>query len=512
MFKAFGQQTPTGSEDAVSWATWSDGAGGTVSVVGDADWGKLSLPQSGAEGRSAVYDLGNTATRTFYLTENRYGTGDNEPSLQIRGSTTLFAQDDELPAWVDYTTPVSYAWRYVQVRGLIGTILPQNLLTAPDVLLEDFETADDWTAANGSLAANTTAGQFKTGTQSIKLTTDSGATATMTKTISLDNLDNYGFLGIWAFIHNAVSSYTSITIRVSSTTDFSKNFSYTFLRAGSTTGTLPWQNRASYLRAPIGDMTNTGGESWDNTMIRLRIEVASASGIVAASIDDFVGGYKRVPVIMMYHDDGTTPLYNNGAFAKHVELGIPANLYLTASGIRSDATGSMTLAMLTELYNAGWCIASHGFGGFLHCFGDLTQTQQELDVGATQLYIRDILKLPGSERHFSYMGGGTVFDNNTAQTALSNTEALTARMGWGYARPAFYPPGDWYNIECASDVNVTSLEDMEDLIDATISKGQFLQIGFDQLDSTGWTYRRLPSASGLYQGEARCRVDVCRNN
>lgn len=115
MFKAFGQQTPTGGEDAVSWATWSNGAGGPVAVVGDADWGKLSLSMAGGEGRSAVYDLGNAATRTFYLTENRYGTGQNNAVMQIRGALTSFLQDDAVPVWEEYTAPIERTWRYVQV-------------------------------------------------------------------------------------------------------------------------------------------------------------------------------------------------------------------------------------------------------------------------------------------------------------------------------------------------------------------------------------------------------------
>ena len=108
-------QSPTGGEDAVSWQTWSDGAAGTPNVTGDADWGKLSLQLSGAEGRSAVYDLGSAVARTFTLTENRYGTGAEDAVLQIRGSTTSFLQDDEVPVWEEYTAPISRVWRYVQV-------------------------------------------------------------------------------------------------------------------------------------------------------------------------------------------------------------------------------------------------------------------------------------------------------------------------------------------------------------------------------------------------------------
>lgn len=116
MSKAFGQQTPTQGEDAVSWQTFSDGAGGIPNTTVDIDWGKLSLQTAGAEGRSAVYDLGASRTRKFKLTENRYGNGSGSAVLQIRGSTTIFTQDDTVVDWETYTAPVEHDWQWVQVR------------------------------------------------------------------------------------------------------------------------------------------------------------------------------------------------------------------------------------------------------------------------------------------------------------------------------------------------------------------------------------------------------------
>lgn len=127
MAKAFGEQNPTLGEDAVSWQTWSDGAAGIPNVTVNADWGKLSLQLSGAEGRSAVYDLGSAATRKFTLTENRYGTGAEDALLQIRGDTSSFLQDAVLPVWETYSVAISRGWRYVQVRE--STFYSEDILT-----------------------------------------------------------------------------------------------------------------------------------------------------------------------------------------------------------------------------------------------------------------------------------------------------------------------------------------------------------------------------------------------
>lgn len=114
--KAFGEQNPIQGETPVSWQTWSNGSGSVPTIDGDSDWGKLKLDLSGEEGRSAVYDLGSEATRTFTLTENRYGTGQDDATLQIRTSTTSFNQDDESPSWATYSSPLSVNCRYVQIR------------------------------------------------------------------------------------------------------------------------------------------------------------------------------------------------------------------------------------------------------------------------------------------------------------------------------------------------------------------------------------------------------------
>jgi len=100
----------------VSWQTWSDGAAGQPTIIGDQDWGKIELDLND-EGRSRVYDFGSVGSRTITVTENRYGTGQGTATLQIRGQNTTFNQDDIGPSWENYTTPVNRSWRFIQVRA-----------------------------------------------------------------------------------------------------------------------------------------------------------------------------------------------------------------------------------------------------------------------------------------------------------------------------------------------------------------------------------------------------------
>lgn len=104
-------------ETASPWTLWDDGAGGPATVSGDSSWGKLNLG-IGTEARSRVYDFGDANSRQYYLTENRYGTGQGTATLQIRGDTAPFIQDDNSVTWETYTVPITRFWRYVQVREM----------------------------------------------------------------------------------------------------------------------------------------------------------------------------------------------------------------------------------------------------------------------------------------------------------------------------------------------------------------------------------------------------------
>ena len=117
----WGEEFPLAGETPVSWAVWSDGAGGSPVIDGDADWGKLKLIL-GDEGRSNVIDLGVATELIFTLTENLYGTGSGSATLQIRGDINVFTQDSgEPPNWENYAIPITRTWRYIQVREIKST-------------------------------------------------------------------------------------------------------------------------------------------------------------------------------------------------------------------------------------------------------------------------------------------------------------------------------------------------------------------------------------------------------
>ena len=111
---AFGEENPT-DENPESWVTWSDGAAGSPTIIGDADWGQLKV-QLNASGQSAVKDLGSVKARIIVLKRDKYGSGSGSITIYIRGQAATFNQDDGSPSWEEYTIPIRKDWRYIQAK------------------------------------------------------------------------------------------------------------------------------------------------------------------------------------------------------------------------------------------------------------------------------------------------------------------------------------------------------------------------------------------------------------
>lgn len=403
-------------------------------------------------------------------------------------------------------------------------VLPKNgQYLGPDVLLEDFEAVDDWTAANGSVAANTTAGQFRTGTQSIKLTTDAAATATMTKTVSWAGLGSYEWIGFWFYMHDIVANYakfTSITFSISSTADFSKSFSYTLTPNGTPNGLLAWPYGNPWLvyRVPLTSFTNNGSESWSNTMIRIRFTLVSSSGVVEVSFDDLEAGYKRIASVLFRHDGPYDQVVTTGASNLHYQYGMRGDLYIGMQPVISAASHRQTPTMIKRLYDEGWCVGSYHYGsiGTTHGMGDYTLAQQEWFWGNLFPWIRTVLNCPGGERHCTFSGAATLMNNADSPTALANIQGLTALGGYGSDRGSsfpspYLPPGDLTNIEFRI-MGTTTLANAKAMIDSVIARGQYLIYNFDALDAAGITSANYMSWIDYIYGLWKQGFDLSAND
>ena len=98
----------------ISWGNWLMSGGGAVTVIGDADWGKLQLV-TGELAQGPVFQAG-AGVHPIEVIKNRYGSGQGNFKVWIRGQNTNFAQLSGSPSWEEWTDIVEKSWFYGQVR------------------------------------------------------------------------------------------------------------------------------------------------------------------------------------------------------------------------------------------------------------------------------------------------------------------------------------------------------------------------------------------------------------
>lgn len=230
-------------------------------------------------------------------------------------------------------------------------------LTSAGTLIEDFDLASEWTTDSTLYNATVTRFTREIGGLSIRTSLKSTATSGyITKTINLDMSNLYtpamslDYHSMGNFSISAYSSTAKITIEFSSTSDFSKSFKYT----------SPYMENCGFQRIQVGstEWTNTGGESWSNTMIRMRIGLSTLSAGLMPMIhlDELRGGVVTTPYvsIVMY---GTYQGQYDHAFPALTSRGLKATLLPNVPMVgRSPITPSIPPALVGAL---GWSSAKH---------------------------------------------------------------------------------------------------------------------------------------------------------
>jgi hypothetical protein len=350
-------------------------------------------------------------------------------------------------------------------------MLPQNLLINPGTLYEDFETAGDWTAASGTCAANTS--QFKTGTQSMKLSTNSGATATMTKTVNLDLSGDWQSLDIWLYIHNSTFTDYGGSILL-----------YLGNNSGLTNALRAWIGTNQILTTGwhclhIGksDFNVVSAGTFASPIIRVQVRVQGATGKVAeVSFDSLYIGINRIPAVWLRYDDGYSSQYTCFQYMK--PLGIRASVSVQTN------LSNISAAQYQEMDAAGWCMANHT--NATTDLTTLTEAQQETQIlgGYNALVAAG---LPKGAKYLVYPSGNSNIDTDIAmanlgmlngQGAGTNTTAQGFRM---IALP-YAPTSKIIGIAITSS---TSVATFKGYIDLAINCGYIMQLYFHDVGNTG---------------------------
>lgn len=340
--------------------------------------------------------------------------------------------------------------------------LPQNYVINSGTLFEDFESG--WTRDNGAdTVVCPSTDYFKTGSGSTKFTVGAGRTnGSFTKTIN--SVIDIGVSSMWVYIVDpAKLGSTGIVFYISSTADFSVYFTCSYPAASLHKG---W-NKLQFKKTK---WSATGGESWANTMIRLRIRLyADGTNANTAYFDSFyIKEYYR-PKLMIHFDDCFESAYDEG-YAYMNAKGMKGTLFCINTSI--GALNYMTLSELQTVYSNGWDIGVHGLT-------DLTtlenQAAMSADIATNKAYLVSN-NLTRAIEHYAYPSGSY---NDTAESAVSSNGIRTARTV--QIRVQSVIPDEALRLNAVSITNATSLATANGYVDEAIASGGMYTLIFHQL-------------------------------
>lgn len=287
-------------------------------------------------------------------------------------------------------------WAWMERAGLVAeyfaeATLPQNYQLFPGSVLFNGNTGVAGLTTNTKgFGPGTTTGTDNThplyiktpgNTKSLKVSIDATAGQTshnLEWTINQSFERAGGTFGFWVSAPDDANTLPDFILLVSSS-PFSKYFALPVRRYTRQHDGQTW-NFISFHRDV---MTNTGGESWTNTMTRVRLQVLMPAGKTGDVYVDtgYYAFYDRPKVVFIF-DDGYATAKSEG-YDYMAPRGLHGAVAVNSSLV--GGLGRLTVADNHTLYNAGWDLLSHAT---VHVDQTtLTQAERVQDIRTNQTYL-----------------------------------------------------------------------------------------------------------------------------
>lgn len=235
----------------------------------------------------------------------------------------------------------------------------------PGTVFEDFSTAADWSHDTYLYAPRTVSNMSRVdggSSQCVAVKTTATVPQYFTKTIAETfSADEYRSMALDVYIPANFQLYINtgnvkVTVMFSSTTDFSKSFSYTY----------PAWMHSGWTRILVADTnwTNTGGESWDNEMIRMRFGITPQfyGTLPVVFFDNLYVGVLNEPAVVFTFDD----CYDGHYLVAYPYLAsVGAVPVLVCPTDYLDTADHYTLVQLQEMAAGGAEVVNHSKSHFL---------------------------------------------------------------------------------------------------------------------------------------------------
>ncbi len=356
--------------------------------------------------------------------------------------------------------------------GSSGSPLLDNYLIQQGTVFEPFDSMTGFSVSTGTHTVDTS--RSTTNGASIKTTSAVGSSGFITKTISAD-FSNVGAMSVDIYFED--TSNTDITttqlihIYLSSVTNLASSFEFK-----PTTGLFKrgW-NRIVFTK---DDFVNNAGESWSNTMIRVRYRIDANSGQTGViNWDNFViNRYNRPKCVVMFDDIFASAITEGKAYMDTKNM--KGSLYITQDQIDSGGSKASS-AQVQSAFDAGWDVMNHSK---THTdFTSLTDPQIADEVtNCTNFIISSGWNRNNSAYHFAYPFGAF---STASEAVLVGLGYKTQRTIHRYNQST---PIDNPNLlHCYTTSYPTySLANMLTVIDQAIARGGTAFILFHNINTT----------------------------
>lgn len=344
--------------------------------------------------------------------------------------------------------------------------LPQKLIVTPDTYVDELDATTGWAPTNGTLELNNT--EYKSGTGSLKLTSNVGAITSILKSATLNLLSDNGLsLGLWVYAHS-VPTTTFTYIRVSAFTGagYGTYVYKTFFIGGS----LIVQNNWVFL----GNVVFTVGAGVPDLgdIRNIQVTIGTVAGQTAiCSFDLITAGSVTKPAVMIMFDDNIESTYTK-AFPYLKAKNMVATIY-TPSDLIGDV-GYINSSQLLDLNAHNWNVGNHTK---THANLNLLTQQQVIDELEACKVVFDNLGLTRASNHVAYPLGNY---NATVLAALLSWGAKTGRSV-GDNSLNVYNKQFPYKLISGNPHNTTTLAVVKARIDSVIALQNVCAIGFHDL-------------------------------
>lgn len=323
--------------------------------------------------------------------------------------------------------------------------------------------------------------QYKTGTQSIKITSNSGANAYMTKTVNWDLSGSWNSLQFWFYVHNeTLTDYgNDVYIWLSNDSGFTNYFKSGFMVGLIRTGKPGW--RAFVV--PKSYFNTAGSPSWANPIVRVRFGFTAATSKVAEiSFDDLVIGAVHIPAIIVCFDDGYASQYTAFQYMKNFNMrgNIANNTGLTL----------ISAAQYREVEAAGWAVCNHTNSST--DLSTLSEAEQEANInGGKNDMIADGLSV--GLNYLIYPSGG--FNADTL-TACTNTGMVIGRVTGHFDKTVgggtpILPSAEFFQVQ-SQGLSLSTVAEAETLLDNGITDGMVMTFHWHNFGEAGqWTLQNF---------------------